>query len=377
MQEYRADQRAPGPLRSIAIVLFNMIVIHYLLWPFAWAAGLYFLHSFLTGAAGRLYAWLAIGSILALYTLSFLDGSQYRGRGRPWHWVRRLKLWRLGHEYMGLRMLREAVLNPARKYVFGYHPHGILILSRLSVYGNVWEEMFPGIETRVLGASPIFWWPGSREVSLALGAVDASNRVAAKVLKEGLSVIVYPGGSAEIFTTDARSKVTTMILRKGFVHLAMQAGADLVPTVVYNERNAYTRVDLPQGFKNWCLRKLRVPVLLFFGRWMTLLPNKPQPGQGLGIVFGKPITTGEAQPQLARDDPAVQAKFDEYVAALKELWERRKADFGYGAEDTLQIQVAGEGGSHGHRHHQHKKQAGQATEAAAAAEAAAVAKKDE
>jgi hypothetical protein len=34
-----------------------------------------------------------------------------------------------------------------------------------------------------------------------MGAVDAGRKTAAKVLKEGLSVAVYPGGSREIFST--------------------------------------------------------------------------------------------------------------------------------------------------------------------------------
>jgi hypothetical protein len=45
----------------------------------------------------------------------------------------------------------------------------------------------------VLGATPIFWLPGIREISLWLGAVDASRHVAEKQLREGRSLIVYPG----------------------------------------------------------------------------------------------------------------------------------------------------------------------------------------
>ena len=74
-----------------------------------------------------------------------------------------------------------------------YYPHGILILSRIAMYGGVWEKLFPGIETRVLGASPMFWVPGSREICLWMSAVDAAKKVAVKIIEKfGLHLMVYP-----------------------------------------------------------------------------------------------------------------------------------------------------------------------------------------
>ena len=294
-------------------------------------------------ALGTLMTKEDLGVIFAagtwVYALSFLDGSSTR-LGRPWDAVRQWAGWRLGHEYVGLRVVRTARLDGAGggaggdpQYVFGWHPHGILILSRMACYGGVFEALFPGIETRVLGATPIFFWPGSREVSLWLGAVDASMATAKRVLAAGLSVIVYPGGSKEIFKTDRRSSETVLELRErtGFVRLAMQHGAPLVPVVVFNERHAYERVDLPTWLRDLCLRTLRVPVLLFYGRF-GLLPFR----LSLGVVFGAPMAV-EHVPDIAKDDPRVAATHARYMDALRKLWEDEKAGFGYGAQDTLLI----------------------------------------
>lgn len=120
--------------------------------------------------------------------------------------------------------------------------------------GGKFEEFFPGITHRVLGATPMFWMPGARELSLWMGAVDASRASAERCIRKGHSLTVYPGGcvvhgpimapvaptsltlpfsprSKEIFTTDAESKVNKLTLksRKGFVKLAMRFGCDLVP----------------------------------------------------------------------------------------------------------------------------------------------------
>ena len=44
---------------------------------------------------------------------------------------------------------REVELDPTRQYIFGWHPHGILLLSRFAIYGGLWDKLFPGIRFKV------------------------------------------------------------------------------------------------------------------------------------------------------------------------------------------------------------------------------------
>jgi 2-acylglycerol O-acyltransferase 2 len=71
--------------------------------------------------------------------------------------------------------------------------------------------------------------------------VDASRATADKVLNDGTSIVVYPGGVPEIFKTDPNSKVNELVLKKrlGFVKLAMRHGAELVPSFVFGEKWLY------------------------------------------------------------------------------------------------------------------------------------------
>lgn len=275
------------------------------------------------------------------------------------------------------------------------------------MYGGRFEELFPGIDVRTLAATPVFKcvgvvgavclagrsiaayqrcplprafrrcrWPGSREISLWLGAVDAGAKTAAKVLASGLSMMVYPGGVKEIFRTDARSKDTVLDLNnaKGFVRMAMEVGAPLVPVVVYNERTGYKRVDVPEGeaarggsalaragmkwrgcpstlslpcivlllscccrcaaagVRSFFYKKLGIPLLLFYGRFLTLLPFKHQ----LGVVFGAPLEVPHT-PGIQKGDPRIDEQHAKYVAALTALWEAHKAEFGYAADEKLVI----------------------------------------
>jgi hypothetical protein len=51
--------------------------------------------------------------------------------------------------YSCVQLEREVELDPGHQYIFGWHPHGILLLSHCAVCGGLWEKLFPGIEQRV------------------------------------------------------------------------------------------------------------------------------------------------------------------------------------------------------------------------------------
>lgn len=51
--------------------------------------------------------------------------------------------------YSCVQLEREVELDPGHQYIFGWHPHGILLLSHCAMCGGLWEKLFPGIEQRV------------------------------------------------------------------------------------------------------------------------------------------------------------------------------------------------------------------------------------
>lgn len=328
---------ADSALRHVADVLLTALFAHYLLWFPAAVGALWTASAAVASATGSSRAgWVAFALPLLAYAPSFFDGSERTGHGRTWPALWRANwLWGAGHRYVNLTMVRTAQLDAARQYIFGWSPHGIIILSRLAMYGTSFEALFPGVQSRCLGASPVFAWPGSREISLWLGAIDAGRATAERALASGLSLLVYPGGSREIFETNEGSSETVLELthRKGFIHLAVKYGAALVPVVVFNERRAYSRIDPPGWLVRFCLRRLRLPLLLFYGRWFTLTPRA---GVDLGIVFGAPLEVPHV-PTADKGDAVVEEAAAAYRAALERLWEAHKARFGYGPHERLVI----------------------------------------
>jgi len=300
--------------------MFGMFVCHYFLWPgfmIGLLIGLWFVGLW----------WVALILLLA-YLPGFLNNDQLK-LGRPWHEFRQHKIWHLIQSHLSVELVREKKLDPDKKYIFGVYPHGILILSRPAIYGGAFESLFPGIELRTLGATPMFWIPGSRELCLWMGAVDAAKATALRCLNK-FSLMVYPGGSAEIFLTDPNSNLTTLVARKGFIKLALQTGSDIVPAFVFGEKWVYRRLHLPRVVQNFFMKTLRLPLIIFWGQWFTWLPFQ----RPLSVVFGTPIPVSKiAEPSNEQIDEL----FTRYITAIQSIFDRYKSVYGYASGEKLVI----------------------------------------
>ena len=196
---------------------------------------------------------------------------------------------------------------------------------------GVFEQLCPGIQCRVLAASPMFKIPLIRDICLALGAVDAGRATATRVMQAGLSTMLYSGGSKEIFLTDAAQPDTVYLSsRKGFIRLALESGAPLVPVYVFNEKRMFHRWLPPERVRLFFLRVLRIPLLVFWGRFCTLLPFRDE--RGLLVVMGAPIAVKQTANPSAETIDALHAK---YEAALRALHLKWRAHAGYGEEELV------------------------------------------
>ncbi|DAZ93943.1 TPA: hypothetical protein N0F65_012889 [Lagenidium giganteum] len=274
---FSATTRVPAWLQPILIELFAVVMVHYLLWPTLLGLGAIWLMQ-------NGYGFVVV-TLVVLYMPSYWSGAHLTAQGRQWQWLRTLHLWRLAGNYLGLRVIRQQALDPTKQYIFGYHPHGIVILSRVATYGGLWEELFPGVSMRTLAASSLFYIPMARELSLWFGAVDAGRATAEKVLKDKQSVTVYPGGIAEIFMVEPQSKINRILLKKrlGFVKLAIRHGAELVPVYVFGEKWLHDLWTPPRLIIN-LFRKIHIPIIVFWGKFGWVPKNLPK-HRHFGVVL--------------------------------------------------------------------------------------------
>jgi 1-acyl-sn-glycerol-3-phosphate acyltransferase len=109
----------------------------------------------------------------------------------------------------------------------------------------------------------------------------------------------------------------------GFVRLALQCGAPLVPFLSFGENQLLTSLELP-ALQHWLYQRTRVFMPLFpHGRWYTALPNKTR----VGVVVGEPIYMPVIQDP---DEETVRFFHAVYYARVRELYFEHREEMGYG-----------------------------------------------
>lgn len=103
-------------------------------------------------------------------------------------YVRSLSIWSLFSSYFPARLHRTQELPPTRKYVFGYHPHGIISHGAFAAFGTEslgFKQLFPGITNTLLTLDSNFRIPLYRDYALALGIGSVSKESCENILSQG------------------------------------------------------------------------------------------------------------------------------------------------------------------------------------------------
>ncbi|KAK0450461.1 diacylglycerol-acyltransferase [Desarmillaria tabescens] len=213
-----------------------------------------------------------------------LDKSPEHG-GRVWHWYRRCSWWRYFVAYYPITCLKEADLPPSRTYVFGYHPHGIIGTGAFANFATDTtgvSKLFPGITTHLLTLSSNFKLPFYRECMIHLGMGSMSKRSCINILQSGpgQSITIVVGGAAEILSAHPGTADLTLRKRLGFIKLAIQEGADLVP-VFSGENDILSQLPNEKGSVIYMFQK---KLLEMFGFTLSLLHGRGLLNYNLGLL---------------------------------------------------------------------------------------------
>ena len=272
---------------------------------------------------------------------SYLDGTEYR-EGKPMDWLRTWErlyaiIGNSPSSYFKPRIVYddEAALKAVERLgpdkercIFACFPHGVVSFHHGILMTDTAGFMikFPGMVTkrRDLVASVTLAVPGYRELLMWLGCVDAGKATAKRCLRKGYHLYVLPGGEAEQMLTKFRKHRVFVNKRKGFVKLAIEYGASLVPVYAFGETDMYHTSEAFMGVRKWLMLKLRVALPLFWGRWGTPLPYPVT----LSVVVGAPMRVAKVEPGKITNEMVadVHARF---VRNLKKLFDEHKKECGY------------------------------------------------
>jgi 2-acylglycerol O-acyltransferase 2 len=279
--------------------------------------------------------------LFVLFSSSPSDGSLRRRSPR----LRSSKVWSLFASYFPVQLYRSQPLPPTRKYIFGYHPHGIISHGAFAAFATDacdFPKLFPGITNTLLTLDGNFRIPLYRDYILAMGLGSVSRESCELHLSKGgldnsgmgRAITIVIGGAAE--SLDAKPGTLRLVLkkRKGFVKLALRQGADLVPVLAFGENELYKQVDPDQHpwlhkFQLLIKKLLGFTIPLFHARGVFnydvgLMPYRTP----VHVVVGRPIKVEQNTEPKEKDVDTLHAL---YVSELERLWEAWRGKYADGA----------------------------------------------
>nr|POE92235.1 diacylglycerol o-acyltransferase 2a [Quercus suber] len=276
-------------------------------------------------------------------------------------WLRNSKIWSAFASYFPARLHRTQVLEPTRKYIFGYHPHGIISHGAFAAFATEalgFSQLFPGITNTLLTLDSNFRIPLYRDHALRLGLASVSRESCENLLSKGgpngegmgRAITIVIGGARE--SLDAKPYTFRLVMkrRKGFVKLAIRTGADVVPVLAFGENDIYDQIDAtghPFVHKVQLLVKkfmgFTVPLFHARGEYFQYLPligNSDQICRCAGVFnydvgimpYRRPINIVVGRPiQVLQNAKPGQEYIDEihglYVKELQRIWDDWKETF--------------------------------------------------
>ena len=296
-----------------------------------------FLTTFFFSCAVPLFWPLLLPYLISI--LLFSKNAVSGSLSRRSDFLRSLPIWRYFAEYFPITLYKTHELRNNGRYIFGYHPHGIISHGAFAAFateGCNFSKKFPGITNTLLTLDSNFRLPFYRDYALAMGLASVSRESCENLLTtgghdgkgRGRAITIVVGGARESLDARPASLRLTLRRRRGFIKLAVRTGADLVPVLALGENDLYEQVSSHQHplihkLQMWVKKCMGFTIPLFHARGVFnydvgLMPYR----RPIRIIVGQPIRVLPNSEHA--DEKYVSILQDKYVDELKRLFDLGK-----------------------------------------------------
>lgn len=249
--------------------------------------------------------------------------------------------WRYYRDYFPIRMCvseeAKKAFDPSRNYIFGYHPHAVHAFGAFCAFGGDgcgFEGHLPGIKPHLQTLRINFFIPFWRELK-GLGLGDASSRCLQKTLTSGPgeSVLLVVGGAQESLLSRPHTNHLVLHKRKGFVRIALQSGASIVPVFAFGETSNFTTRSAATDSQTFVWR-MAMKLKKIFGFTIPMIKGRGLMGmvplrKPVHIVIGTPIHLPRVEIPSAE---LIDEFHGKYVAGLRGLYDEYCGVYDLGSE---------------------------------------------
>ncbi|XP_061753658.1 2-acylglycerol O-acyltransferase 3b isoform X1 [Nerophis ophidion] len=246
--------------------------------------------------------------------------------------MKKWKVWEHYRDYFPIKLVKTAELSPNKNYILGCHPHGIMSMGAFGCFTTGccgFAEAFPGMRATLAILAGLFRIPLFREYIMGAGLVPVSKPSLTHLLSKsgtGNAVVIVIGGAAESLASHPGEHTVLVKQRKGFVRVALEYGADLVPVYSFGETELFQQITFSEGTLGRTLQDLFKKITgfapcLFIGERWVLLPSRTP----IITVVGSPISVPQrATPTKEEVDHYHQL----YMDGLSKLFHEHKVSCG-------------------------------------------------
>ncbi|GAB5035097.1 diacylglycerol acyltransferase [Nannochloropsis oceanica] len=284
------------------------------------------------GAVSAFPAWAVLTAMHYLYLfLTFrgkpeVTGERYLGE--------KLELWKGGWSlYYFLEGIdqyfqaRFVFMDPnldlkGKPHVLAFHPHGVQPFTTCWIQlSRAWREgVGKGQRFCVMTASVMHYVPLMRDILQWLGGREVSREAISYALGRRESVLLVPGGQQEMMESQSQMGEIRIITKHvGFIRLALQTGAPLVPVLSFGEVEVMDFVRYPR-LQRFFISRIGIPVPFFpYGLFGFPIP-RPVP---VTVVFGRPIPVEKVEQPTQEEVRKLSKK---YFESIQEVFDKNKTE---------------------------------------------------
>ncbi|XP_068187787.1 2-acylglycerol O-acyltransferase 3b [Antennarius striatus] len=292
-----------------------------------------------------LMVYLMFTSLWPLSVLYFIwlviDWETPERGGRRSTFTRNWKVWRHLRDFFPVKLVKTAELNPNKNYILGCHPHGIMSAGAFTCFSTEscgFAEMFPGLKSTLVILAGLFRLPIFREYIMSGGLCPVSKPSITHLLSQtgkGNAIVIVIGGAAESLASFPGVNTVVVKQRKGFVRMALEFGADLVPVYSFGENELFKQVIFSDGSLGRKLQDLFKKIVgfapcLFVGERLAFIPYRTP----ITIVVGSPISVSKS---ITPTEDEIDHYHRLYMDELTKLFHEHKVSCGLSADHKLQI----------------------------------------
>uniref|UniRef100_A0A672GVF6 Acyltransferase n=1 Tax=Salarias fasciatus TaxID=181472 RepID=A0A672GVF6_SALFA len=278
--------------------------------------------------------------VSVLYSIWWFYDFDTPGRGgRRVPFLCGLSVWDYMRDYFPIKLVKTVDLDPRHNYVLGFHPHGVLVagaFTNFCTYATGFRTMFPGLTSYLLMLPLWFRAPFFRDYIMCAGGRTPRASYLLRQKGGGNAVVIAVGGAPEALDAHPGTYNVLLANKKGFIKMAMEHGAHLVPVFSFGENEVFDQVQNPRG--TW-LRWVQENLQSVMGVSLPLFHARGVFQYSFGLMpYRKPITTVVGRPiQVERTPKPTAEQLNDlhqlYMDELSNLFDEHKADYGID-EDT-------------------------------------------